>query len=96
MRVSVRFFTRLREIVGQKENLFVFSEKKITLGNVLEKMAEVYGKSFVEYVYDAEAKEVKPFLQFLINGRNASLLDGLYTELADGDVLAIIPPFGGG
>jgi len=50
----------------------------------------------VEYVYDGKTGEVKSFLQFLINGRSASALDGLDTKLEDGDVLAIIPPVGGG
>jgi len=35
-------------------------------------------------------------LQFLVNGRSTSSLEGLSTRLADGDVLAIIPPVGGG
>jgi molybdopterin converting factor small subunit len=47
-------------------------------------------------VYNTKTGEVKGFLQFLINGRSASALDGMDTKLEDGDVLAIIPPVGGG
>jgi molybdopterin converting factor small subunit len=39
---------------------------------------------------------VRGFLQFLVNGKSASSLKGLQTELSDGDVLAILPPVGGG
>jgi molybdopterin converting factor small subunit len=35
-------------------------------------------------------------LQFFINGKSASTLNGLQTELQDGDALAIVPPVGGG
>jgi molybdopterin converting factor small subunit len=50
----------------------------------------------VEYVFDRKTGEVKGFLQFLVNGRGNSASDVLSTRLSDGDVLAIIPPVGGG
>ncbi|MEM1565749.1 MAG: ubiquitin-like small modifier protein 1 [Candidatus Bathyarchaeia archaeon] len=97
LRVSVRFFTTLREITGKREETLEFPDgEPITLAKVLEKLAEKYGKGFADYVYDSETGGVKSFLQFLVNGRSASTLRGLETELADGDVLAIIPPVGGG
>jgi molybdopterin synthase sulfur carrier subunit len=96
MRVSVRFFTSLREMIGKREETLEFSDgERVTVGAVLKRLAELYGKGFVEYVYDVNG-EVKGFLQFLINGRSASTLNGLETMLKDGDVLAIIPPVGGG
>lgn len=96
MRVSVRFFTMLREVTGKREETLEFIDREaVTVNTVLKTLAERYGKGFVDYVYDS-AGNVKGFLQFLVNGRSASTLKGLDTELADGDVLAIIPPVGGG
>jgi len=97
LRVSVRFFTSLREITGKREETLEFSGREtVTVDRVLKRLAERYGKGFVEYVYDRKTGDVKGFLQFLVNGRSASTLDALDTKLADGDVLAIIPPVGGG
>lgn len=97
MQISVRFFTTLREITGKKEEILQFKENEaVTLNKVLEKLAKRYGKDFAEYVYDTKTGEVRGFLQFLINGRSATTLKELDTELADDDVLAIIPPVGGG
>ena len=97
MQVSVRFFTSLRELTGKREETLKFRDgETVTVDKVLKRLAKRYGKSFVEYVYDSKSGEVKGFLQFLVNGRSASTLDGLDTKLADGDVLAIIPPVGGG
>lgn len=97
LQISVRFFTTLREITGKKEEILRFKENEaVTLNKVLEKLAKRYGKDFAEYVYDIETGEVRGFLQFLINGRSATTLKELDTELADNDVLAIIPPVGGG
>jgi sulfur-carrier protein len=97
LRIQVRFFTVLREVTGKKEESLSFPDgEKITVHSVLKKLSETYGKPFNEYVYNTEADEVKGFLQFLINGKSASTANGLETELKDGDVLAIVPPVGGG
>ncbi len=97
MQVSVRFFTSLRERIGKKEETLKFSEdSKVTVDAVLKTLIQRYGERFVEYVYDEKTGKVKGFLQFLINGKSATTLNGLETELRDGDVLAILPPVGGG
>lgn len=97
MQISVRFFTTLREITGKKEETLQFREnEKVTLNKALEKLAKRYGKDFVEYVYDSKTGEVRGFLQFLVNGRSTSTADGVNTKLSNGDILAIIPPVGGG
>jgi len=70
-------------------------DEMVTVSKVLEILSKRYGKAFVEYIYNKDG-EVKGFLQFLINGRSASTLNGFHTRLRDGDVLAIIPPVGGG
>jgi MoaD family protein len=97
MKISVRFFTSLREIIGKREETLEFTkDEKVTLNKVLEQLSQRYGMNFVEYVYDTKTGRVKDFLQFLINGRSATTLGGLEAELLDNDVLAIIPPIGGG
>jgi len=97
LQVSVRFFTSLREITNKKEETLKFPEgAKVTVEVVLKMLSQRYGKRFVEYVYDAKTDEVRSFLQFLVNGKSATTLNGLETELEDGDVLAILPPVGGG
>ena len=63
---------------------------------VLKTLSQKYGKPFIEYVYDGKTGQPKNFLQFLVNGNSTSTLNGLETELKDGDVLAILPPVGGG
>jgi MoaD family protein len=87
----------LREVTGKKEELLAFPDgEKATVNLALKKLSQTYGKPFDEYVYHPGTGEVKGFLQFLINGKSASTLNGLETELQDGDVLAIVPPVGGG
>jgi sulfur-carrier protein len=95
--VKVRFFTNLREIVNKREETLTFTEgEKVTVDLVLKTLAQKYGKPFMEYVYNGKTGQPKNFLQFLVNGTSTSTLNGLETELRDGDVLAILPPVGGG
>jgi molybdopterin synthase sulfur carrier subunit len=95
--VKVRFFTNLREIVNKREETLTFSEgEKVTVDLVLKTLAQKYGNPFTAYVYNGKTEQPKNFLQFLVNGTSTSTLNGLETELKDGDVLAILPPVGGG
>lgn len=83
--------------MNKKEQTLEFpDEATVTVDKVLETLSQTHGKNFVDYVYKGKTHEVKGFLQFLINGKSASTLNGLQTELTDCDVLAILPPVGGG
>jgi len=95
--VKVRFFTNLREIVNKREQTLTFNAgEKVTVDLVLKTLSQKYGKPFIEYVYNGKTGQPKNFLQFLINGTSTSTLNGLETELKNGDALAILPPVGGG
>ncbi len=96
LQVKVRFFTSLREIVGKREESLAYDDiERITVNSVLEELTRKYGKPFEQYVYESIGQP-KGFLQFLINGISITTLNGLDTELRNGDVLAILPPVGGG
>lgn len=97
MTIKILFFTSLREITGKKEEVLDLSIlNNTTVSKILGILSKCYGKPFVEYVYDPKTCNVRGFLQFLINGKSVSTLNGLNTKLSDGDVLAILPPVGGG
>jgi MoaD family protein len=97
MEVKVRFFTNLREIVGKREETLILPDaESVTVNLVLKILSQKYGTPFVEYVCQEKTMQPKGFLQFLINGTSTSTLNGLETTLHNGDVLAILPPVGGG
>ena len=94
MKVTVKFFTTLREITDKREEEINFS-KDFTVGELLEQLSKKYGRSFMAYVYDQNGN-VQSYLQFLVNGRSITTREGLKTKLKEGDRVAIIPPVGGG
>jgi len=96
VQIKVRFFTSLREIVGKREETLNFDDGTVTVDLVIKTLSEKYGSPFKEYVCNDKTNQPKSFLQFLVNGNSTSTLNGLQTELKDSDVLAILPPVGGG
>ncbi len=97
MQITVRFFTVLREITEKKQETLEFQQnEKVTILKILNTLANTYGANFRDYVFDQQTGKIKGFLQFFINGQSSTALKGLETELKDGDMLAIIPPVGGG
>jgi MoaD family protein len=95
MQVSIRFFTSLREMVGKKEQILQIPKDALTIQEALQTLTVQYGKSFSDYLFDQKTGHVKGFLQLLINGKSVPNNDSK-TKLHDGDILAILPPVGGG
>ena len=94
MKLEVKFFTSLREITGKKVDE-VQLQDIITIEELLTQLSKKYGKNFREYLYNEKAK-VHPYLSILVNGKSINVLQGLDTELKEGDTVAILPPVGGG
>ena len=93
-KVTVRFFTTLREITGRKDESVEFSESA-TVNSLLKHLSKKYGKEFDDYIFD-ELGCVHGHLQILINGQSVTIMRGLKTKLKEGDQVAILPPVGGG
>jgi molybdopterin synthase sulfur carrier subunit len=95
VKIKVKFFTTLREIVGKKEEQIEFSSRSVTVEALLRQLSRMHGKEFKDYVFD-ELGNVRGHLLFLVNGKSAATLQGLKTKLSEGDQVAILPPVGGG
>ena len=96
MKVKARYFTTLRGLAQRAEEEIEF-EDNITLADPIEKIALKYGCEARQYLYsDEKRRKVDSSVRFLINGRDARMLRGLETKLENVDIMAIIPPIGGG
>ena len=95
MKVKVKFFALVRDITGKREEV-VDLDDQATVRTLLGKLVEEYGVKLRDYIFDPVSKEPRGHLQFLIDGRNVALMQGLETILEEGASLAILPPVGGG
>ncbi len=94
LKVTVRYFTTLRELAGDSEEE-IEAKDDLTLADLIEGIASKYGKEARDYLYH-KGEKIDPSIYFLVNGVNARLLSGTETKLKEGDIIAIIPPIGGG
>ena len=95
MKIKIKYFTTLRELAGRAEEEFSIDDGT-TLEDILKEVASKYGKDAYDYLFQQDKNEFDPSVYFLINGRNYRTLSGSKTKLKNDDVLAIIPPIGGG
>ncbi|AUX08861.1 molybdopterin converting factor, small subunit [Halalkaliarchaeum desulfuricum] len=92
MELELRFFATFRETVGTKTKTREFPDGAV-VGDVLETLESEYE--------DLEGRlldngELAPHINVLKNGREVLHMEGLETELAEGDTLSIFPPVAGG
>lgn len=85
----------LRELAGTKEEGLEVKEGS-SLAELIERVASKYGEEAFDYMYIKKSGKIDPSIQFLINGVAAHNLHGFETKLKDEDIVAIIPPIGGG
>jgi len=95
LKIKVRYFTTLRELARTMEEE-IEMENGTTLVDLLEKIVLKHGEAAFNYLYDRKSGAIDPSIQFLVNGVSIRNLQGIRTELKDGNVVAIVPPIGGG
>jgi MoaD family protein len=95
MKVKVKFFALVRELTGKREEIVDLNDQA-TVRTLLGKLVEEYGVKFRDYIFDPASMEPRGHIQFLMDGRNIALMQGLDTALKEGTSLAILPPVGGG
>jgi sulfur-carrier protein len=66
------------------------------LNDLLDFLVARTGPALFERLYINNSREMKKDLRLLVNGQDIIFLEGLNTELKEGDRFSIIPPLAGG
>jgi molybdopterin synthase sulfur carrier subunit len=93
--VKVQTILYLSKIVGARE-IEITVPIKSTLQEILENMVETYGDKLASHLFRPKSTTLLPYLRLMVNGRDIAFLDGLDTELKEGDEVLILPPVSGG
>tara|TARA_B100001013_G_scaffold164530_1_gene98488 strand:- start:127 stop:417 length:291 start_codon:yes stop_codon:yes gene_type:complete len=91
MGVSIRIPTPLRRVTNGQDRLEVDAS---TISDGIDKMEQQY-PGIRERLVDDQG-ELKEFVNVYANGEDIRFLDGLNTQLKDGDEVSIVPAVAGG
>jgi MoaD family protein len=95
LKVKARYFAAVREITGKQEETFEVPDNT-KVKHLLIMLSKEYGQQLRDYIFTSGTEEPASNLNFLLDGNNVSLMNGMKTPLYEGCTFAIIPPVGGG
>jgi len=91
--ITVKFFTSLQLLVGRSE--VKVDRSSATVAELIYLCEKYTSNSITEKVLNNRG-QLLPEITVLKDGKNIKHLDGLNTELLDGQQLSIFPSVGGG
>ena len=95
MQVKVHYISLVKSYTNKSQDEFTFPNS-ILLSELLDKIAETYGKPFTAEVYDPAKKELKATFVAMVNGVLMDQLKGTNTLLKDGDSIILMSLMTGG
>ena len=95
MQVKVHYISLVKSYTNKSIEEFTF-QNNIALSDLLDKIAESYGKQFTAEVYDPAKKEMKATFVAMVNGVLMDQLKGVNTPLKDGDNVVLMALVTGG
>lgn len=93
--VEVKLVGILRGLAGTG-NVSLKLEKPAALREVIRRLTESFPRNFKRALIDQELDDPRPNALILVNGREISVLEGLETEIKDGDSIVLVPVTHGG
>lgn len=93
--VEVKFLGVFRQSSG-RNRVLVKLEKPATVRKAIEKLVEAFSSEFRRMLVDPELEDPRPNALILVNGKEIGVLQGLETEVEDGDEIVLVPVSHGG
>ena len=93
--VEVKFLGVFRQFSG-RNRVLVKLEKPATIGKAIAKLVEAFSSEFKRTLVDPELEDPRPNALILVNGKEIGVLQGLETEVEDGDEIVLVPVSHGG
>lgn len=92
--VNVEIYGPFADIAGTRKAKVELDET--TVNSLLKVMKKQWGPSFIQAIMDESGGEFNLSVLVLVNHRPVYHLQGLQTELKNGDTVVFIPPAAGG
>lgn len=95
MKVRVQYFGYIKNILNKKEECYELDDGS-SLSDLLNKMSGIHGAAFQKDVYEPGLKDLKMGFSVTVNGVLMGQLNGIDTQLADGDNIILMSLMSGG
>ena len=92
MKVHIRAFANFRDILGKDRDIEI--KEGSTIGDLLQSLISA-NQNLRAAIFD-EAGNVREYVIIMKNRKNIESLQGMNTELSEGDEVAMLPPVAGG
>jgi len=93
--VKVRLLGVFRGLSGRGQ-LPIELEKPAVVREVVQKLVESFPPEFNRVLIDPELNDPRPNALIFVNGKEVGVLEGLETEVKEGDEIVLIPVSHGG
>ena len=95
MQVKVHYISLVKSYTNTSQDEFTLPNGTV-LAELLDKIAQDYGKPFTQEVYDPVKKEMKTSFVAMVNGTHMDQLQGVNTPLKDRDSVILMSLMTGG
>jgi len=95
MKVKVQYLGFIKNLINQSEDEFEL-EEGAPLSELLNKISGMYGSPFQKEVYEKGIKDVKMGFVVTVNGVLIGQLQGIDTQLCNGDNVILMSLMSGG
>ena len=95
MKIKVHYISLVKSYTKTSQEEFNLAESSV-LSDVLDNIADKYGKPFTSEVYDPNKQEMKSTFVAMVNGVLMDQLKGVNTALKDGDSIILMSLMTGG
>jgi len=95
MKVKVQYLGFIKNLIKRSEDEFEL-EEDASLSELLNQIAGFYGKAFRKEVYEPGLKDVKMGFVVTVNGVLMGQLQGVDTQLNNGDNIILMSLMSGG
>jgi sulfur-carrier protein len=95
MKITLHTILGLRQAVGQRLTEIELPPES-TVGDFIAYIKEKWGEKISPQLFSPDTGAVLPYVRIMVNGQTINFLQGMATELKEGDEILILPLVSGG
>lgn len=95
IKVKVSTILSIKNVIGEREFEVLLPEGS-TVKDLIAWMINKWGEKLSSHLFHPETNQPLSHIRFMVNGRLIEFLNGMETDLKDGDEFLILPVVAGG